>query len=279
MSVTLPVHRPSAGYAGAAGLFLLVGALTAGWLALNFLYPDFETIGIRRVVVRVIIHTVILTGLWLGLSRTDLPGATRVAVWLAIAIPFTVWLAVIWGLAVNGTFRPVPGMRVPPLPIAIFAPVIVGLVFLLRSKRVAAVLDATPPSWLVGIQVYRVFGGIFLVNWANGSIPGVFALPAGIGDVIVGLLALPVAYLLYVGAPSGRRLAIAWNLLGLLDFASAIAMGAMSSPGRLQVFSLDQPNMQIGTFPTVMIPAFAVPSSIILHVLSLWQLRRLARRS
>jgi hypothetical protein len=28
-----------------------------------------------------------------------------------------------------------------------------------------------------------------------------------------------------------------------------------------------------------MIPAFAVPSSIILHALSIWQLRRLGRRS
>jgi hypothetical protein len=34
--------------------------------------------------------------------------------------------------------------------------------------------------------------------------------------------------------------------------------------------------VQLGSFPTVMIPAFAVPSSILLHALSLRQLRRLA---
>jgi hypothetical protein len=50
------------------------------------------------------------------------------------------------------------------------------------------------------------------------------------------------------------------------------------SPGSLQVLSIDHPNLLIGTYPTVMIPAFTVPSSIMLHVLSLWQLRRLARK-
>jgi cytochrome oxidase assembly protein ShyY1 len=44
------------------------------------------------------------------------------------------------------------------------------------------------------------------------------------------------------------------------------------------VLSVGQPNVQMGTYPTVMIPAFTVPSSIILHVLSLWQLRRLGRK-
>jgi hypothetical protein len=43
------------------------------------------------------------------------------------------------------------------------------------------VLDAMPASWLIGPQVYRVFGGIFLVGWASGVVPGLFVLPAGIG--------------------------------------------------------------------------------------------------
>src|SRR4029077_5213861 len=81
------------------------------------------------------------------------------------------------------------------------------------------------------------------------------------------------------GTPAGRRVGMSWNLLGLTDFAVAIAMGILSSPGPLQVFALDHPNVQVGTYPTVMIPAFGVPSSIILHGLSLWQLRRRARQT
>ena len=66
-------------------------------------------------------------------------------------------------------------------------------------------------------------------------------------------------------------------MLGLVDFAIAIGIGILSAPGPLQLIVPDRPNVQLGSFPTVMIPAFAVPSSILLHALSLRQLRRLAR--
>jgi hypothetical protein len=256
----------------AMGLFLLVAACTAAWLGLNVALPGLQATGIPSVAIRLVIHTAMLIGLWLALAQTDFPTRTRVSVWLAIAVPFTAWLAVVWWLAIAGAFRPRPG--VPALPIAIFLPVLIGLPFLLRSQRIGSALDAVAASWLVGLQTYRVFGGIFLVAWSRGGISGTFALPAGAGDVLVGMLALPIAYLLHVGAPSARRLALAWNVLGLLDFAIAISIGVLSAPGPLQIIVPDRPNAQLGTFPTVMIPAFAVPSSILLDLLSLRQLSR-----
>jgi hypothetical protein len=261
--------------------FLLAVVLAAAWLGLSVAFPDLGPTGIPAAVTRLTIHGIILVGLWLGLSRTDFTGGTRVGLWLAVAVPFTLWLAVVWRLAVNGFFQAIPGViRVPPpLPVAIFAPVLVGLVLLMRSNRIASLLDAMPLSWLIGLQLYRILGGIFLVSWAQGAIPGVFALPAGIGDTAVGLLALPAARWASSGTPAGRRVGMAWNLLGLTDFAVAIAMGLLSSPGPLQVFALDHPNVQVGRYPTVMIPAFGVPSSIILHGLSLWQLRRRVRQT
>lgn len=278
MNTGLAEKLPSATHVRVAALFLLMAAAAALWIVLNFLFSSFQPIGdIRTVVARALIHAAILIGLWLALTRANFRGATRVILWLAIAVPFTLWLAVVWGLAVNGAFRPISGSV--PLPVAVFAPVLVGLVLLLRSKRVAAVLDATPPSWLVGVQVFRIFGGIFLVDWALGSLPGAFALPAGIGDTLVGVLALPVAFYLSTGTSDGRTAGIAWNLLGLTDLAIAIIMGTLTSPGRLHLLSLNQPNVLVGTYPTVMTPAFGVPLSIILHVLSLWQLRRVARKA
>jgi hypothetical protein len=76
----------------------------------------------------------------------------------------------------------------------------------------------------------------------------------------------------------GASVGVAWNLLGIADLTVAVATGAMTSPGPLHVLALDHPNIQTGTYPNVMVPAFVVPSSIILHVLSIWQLRRAARR-
>jgi hypothetical protein len=139
------------------------------------------------------------------------------------------------------------------------------------------VLDATPASWLIGLQVYRVLGGIFLVGWARGVTPALFALPAGIGDVTTGLLALPVAYYLASRSGGAVRGAIAWNIFGLLDFTIAVGIGLATAPGPLQLILPSIPNTGVGLYPAVLIPAFAVPSSILLHVLSLRQLRRAAR--
>jgi hypothetical protein len=140
------------------------------------------------------------------------------------------------------------------------------------------VLDAMPATWLVALQLYRVFGSWALAAWLHGALPGVFALPAGIGDVLTGLLAVPAAFAVASGSAQGRRAAIAWNIVGLVDFAVAITMGMITSPGRLQLIVPDVVGgIGAGAYPDVLTPAFVVPSSILLHLLSLRQLRRRSR--
>ena len=125
-----------------------------------------------------------------------------------------------------------------------------------------------------------MIGSNFLFLWAyGGTIPGAFALPAGLGDVLTGLLALAAAFYLASGAPHGRTMAIAWNILGIADLITAVSLGAMTSPGPLQMMAFDQPNLLTSSYPSVLTPAFVVPLSVILHTVSLWQLRRLGQRA
>ena len=279
MSTLATGFKPETSQTATIGLLLLGSVLAALWVGINLAFPALAPTGIPSVVTRLGVNLAILTGLWLGLARTEFSASKRILIWLAVAVPFTIWLAVVWSMAINGFFQPVPGVtRLPKLPFAIFAPVIVGLFLLLRSKSIAALLDATPASWLIALQVYRIFGGIFIVNWVHGTVAGAFAWPAGIGDMLTGIMALPVAWRLASGAENGRSAAMAWNIFGLLDFAVAITMGTLSNPGPLQIFGLDIPASLAGTYPIVLIPAFAVPTSILLHALSIWQLRRTAHR-
>jgi hypothetical protein len=227
-------------------------------------------------VVRPAIVVLVLTGLWVALRRTALPPPSRVTTWLAIAIPLVTWLALIWVGAAAGVFEAGRG-RAPLVPLAVILPPVIGLTALTRSGSIAAAVDAASPSWLVGLQAYRVLGANFLALWAYGAIPGELALPAGTGDVLVGLLALPAAFYLASGAARGRAVAVAWNFLGIADLATAVTLGALSSPGPLQRLALDRPNALTASYPTVMTPAFAVPLSLILHGLSLWQLWRRRR--
>ena len=275
MSTTLTRPAP-APRTGAILLFILAVIAAACWLGINFAFPQLRATGIPSTATRLLIDAAILAGLWLGLARTQLNQSARLTTWLAIVIPLVIWQIAVWWIAIDGGFRGRLG-PVPALPIAIILPLLIVLPLLLRSRRIATILDATPPHWLIGLQVYRIFGGIFLVAWAHGDLASIFALPAGTGDVLVGLLALPTAYLLYLAPRENRQRAIAWNILGILDLVTAITIGFLSSPGPLQLIVQNPPSTLLGTYPTVLIPAFAVPLSLMLHALSLRQLAQLHR--
>jgi hypothetical protein len=246
--------------------------LTAVSVGLN-LVPALQQTGITQAAVRLVILAVVLFGLWRGLARTDLPSQARFARWLPIAVVLVAWQSLVWVLAIRGVFQSgSPAAFL--LPVAIFLPLLIGLPLLLRSAWLGRVLDAVSPAWLIGLQVYRVFGSIFVLGWFVGLLPAVFALPAGLGDTLVGILALPVA-----GMVTRSRLAgVAWNLLGILDLADAVLLGILTSAGPLQLIVPDRANL-VGGYPLVLVPAFAVPLSVLLHSLSLRQLRRLARNT
>ncbi|MCG5078658.1 MFS transporter [Paraburkholderia tagetis] len=256
-------------------ILLWLVPLTALWVALIYWQPGIPSSGFQTTAHQLIAQGFIALGLWLGLESTDLTPGQRRTTWLVIFIPHTLWFAIVWSAAIHGVFRlsgsPPP---VPLLPMAIFLPVMIGAPLLLLSRRVGKVLDAMPATWLVALQFYRVFGSWVLAAWLHGVVPGVFALPAGIGDVLTGLFALPAAIALASGTAEGRKAAIAWNILGLADFAVAIILGLITAPGRFQLIVPNVPTINAGLYPYVLTPAFVVPSSILLHALSLRQLIR-----
>jgi hypothetical protein len=153
-------------------------------------------------------------------------------------------------------------------------PLVVAAIGLWQSESVARLVSAIPLHWLVAAQVYRVLGGIFLVLWLDGRLPWQFALPAGIGDVVTGGAAVAVAALLAQNAIGAHRATYAWSLFGIADLVVAVAMGAMTSPGRAHLLALDAPNLLISSYPLVMVPTFAVPLALMLHGVVLWRLQR-----
>lgn len=251
---------------------LWIVPLTTLWIVLTYWQPAISASGIPTTAARLMTYGLIGVGLWLGLESADLTAGQRRTTWLAVIIPYTLWMAIAWSAAINGVFR--TGTGLPTLPLAIFLPVIIGAPLLLSSKRVGQVLDAMPVSWLIALQLYRVVGSWALVAGLQGTLPGVFGLPAGLGDTLTGLFAVPAAIAVATGAAHGRRAAIAWNIFGLADFAVSITIGAITSPGPFQLIVPNVPSIGAGAYPGVLTPAFVVPSSILLHALSLRQLTR-----
>ena len=214
--------------------------------------------------------------IWLGAARMPASAKSRYTTAGALSVVFIGWEAVAQYLGAANTY--LATVENPPaVPTVLFGlliPLAVAAIGLWQSEGIARLVSAIPLHWLVAAQVYRVGGGIFLMLWADGRLPWQFALPAGIGDVATGIVAVVVAGRLARNAIGARRATYAWCLFGIADLVVAIAMGAMTSPGRAHLVAFDAPNLLMTAYPLVMVPTFAVPLALMLHGLVLLRLRR-----
>jgi hypothetical protein len=215
----------------------------------------------------VLMAVVIGAGFYRSAKEPEGTGNRPAVTWLVLGL-LGVWLVLALALSVSDFFIPGPGQRVPRLAYTLI-PLAAGVGLLGFSPAFRRAIGRTPQPWLIGVQFSRILGGIFLIGYAQGTFPGEFALPAGIGDVLVGLLAPVVAALVATNHPWSRQLAVLWNIAGLTDLALAVTLGVLSSPGPLQRLAFDTPNAAISTYPFVLIPAFLVPLLILVHLYSL----------
>jgi hypothetical protein len=211
--------------------------------------------------------------IWMGATRMEGSAQSRYGTAGALSAVLMAWLAIAQYLGSANAYLAIGENAVPTVLFGLLIPLMIAAAGVRLSQRIASLVSAIPLPLIVAAQVYRVGGGIFLVLWADGRLPWQFALPAGIGDVTTGCLAVVVAVLLAKKSPRALKAAYGWCLFGIADLVVAVMMGGMTSPGRVHVLALDAPNLLISSYPLVMVPTFAVPLALMLHGLVLWQLR------
>jgi hypothetical protein len=104
-----------------------------------------------------------------------------------------------------------------------------GLVLLFPAARAA--LLAIPMPLLIGLNLIRVGGVLFVTLAAAGRLAGLFPHVAGLGDFVTGGLATPVAWMAMAKSGHHDRLIVTWNAFGALDLVVAVTLGIMSRNG------------------------------------------------
>jgi hypothetical protein len=104
-------------------------------------------------------------------------------------------------------------------------------------------------------------------------LPPQFALPAGYGDIVVGVTAPLALYALNTNKPFGRELAIAWNFLGMLDFAIALVTGTLFIGPYVRQLARAGHSFDYLDY-VLMIPGFGVPLLMLTQMASLRGLLR-----
>jgi hypothetical protein len=194
---------------------------------------------------------------------------------LAMAAAGTAWFALVAACGATGVFDAVGGAGPAGVGVAVLIPFAMLTVATTRAGAMREAASAIPVPVLIGLHATRLLGLFFLLLYSSGRLPAPFAPVAGWGDVLIGLTAVPVAYLAAVRAPAWRTIALVWNTLGLLDLVVAIALGVVSSLGGPIGFATSSVDSSVMTaLPWILIQCFNVPLLLHLHVLMFQRLRR-----
>ena len=175
----------------------------------------------------------ILYGLHRSLVEAGWPEADRARTFRASSALLLGWLAVTIVLGALGVYH-VSSNEIPTIQYGILLPILAGALLIWRSETAKRVVAAVPQSWLVGVQLYRALGVIFLILYATGKLPSLFAWPAGIGDIAIGLLA-PI-----VGLPMRERRTTqrpSWRAGTYSVFSISSSRSGPASPPRPRSFS------------------------------------------
>jgi hypothetical protein len=184
-----------------------------------------------------------VAGVWIGLAA-----AAGASGWLAISRPF------------------------PVIGIFVAAPLLAAAITA-TSPTARAALLALPTKLLIGLNIARVVGMLFLPLAMEGRLAGPFPYSAGCGDIITGVFAVP---LLFVPVDRNAAAVAAWNYFGTADLVLAIFFGITSSDGAaLQLFLYPPGSQAMQNLPWSFIPTVLVPFYLIMHATVWAQLRRM----
>ena len=121
-------------------------------------------------------------------------------------------------------------------------------------------------SLLIAVHTWRIGGIAFLWGMTQGLLDPAFAIPAGAGDILIGVTAIPFAIFLWKGYSWAKYAVVVWSVLGIADLVNAITLGVITNP--------DISTSTMAIFPWILIPTVGVPLALALHGITLYRLRK-----
>jgi hypothetical protein len=184
---------------------------------------------------------------------------------LGLAAIVGAWVGLASGLGAAGDLE-FANSPIPLIGVLNAAPVLIVGALAIASRAFRSALLAIPTSLLIGLNSMRMLGVLFLFLYADGRLSGPFPFSAGLGDIITGIVAIPLA-LMVARSPSLPTAAIArWNLFGVLDLIAAVVLGITSANGSpLHWIHSGVGSQAMQTLPFCLVPTVLVPFYLITH--------------
>lgn len=184
------------------------------------------------------------------------------------------WAGLAIGLADAGRFIFSPQIPFPLIGVFFAAPLLTVGVLALTRDKVRAALLGIPQQLLIGLNSFRILGVLFLLEYLRGTLSGPFPFFAGIGDIITGVVAIPLALQVARSQDVPARAIARWNAFGALDLVVAVGLGITSAAGSpLQLIHAGVGSQAMQYLPLCLVPTVLVPYYLITHGIVAAQLR------
>jgi len=213
----------------------------------------------------------ILIGLNAALKKTDWEKNRQRKIFFGATLVIVLWTVLILILSYNGLLANFSKM--PPRPAFVMfvpLPVIILIAF---SKTGTQLLKSVPPHWLVLMQSFRIVVELLLLfALISHKIPVQMTFEGKNFDVLTGVLALPVGYLLAKKKSYSLKLAVVFNIMGMLLLLNILVIAILSMPTPIRYFMNEPSNTLVAQFPFILLPGVLVPIAYAMHIFSLRQL-------
>jgi hypothetical protein len=217
-------------------------------------------VGMTAVAINLVAFTAVLPG----------PPARR----LILAGVAGAWVGLASGLGAAGALDFSPNQPVPLIGVLFATPLLMVGALALIYPRLRTALLAVPMPLLIGLNAMRMLGVMFLLLTAAGRLSGPFPWSAGFGDIITGVIAIPLAMRVARSAQRPTRAIARWNMFGILDLVVAVGLGITSAAGSpLQLIHAGVGSQAMQQLPFCLVPTVLVPFYLITHGIIVAQLR------
>ena len=187
---------------------------------------------------------------------------------LVVRLIFWLWLGTAFFVGQQLLLQRLPPFGLPAVVLGLSALLLLAY---FRLATVRAWVDALDLRTLILLHVTRFVGLYFIVLSRRGLLPYDFAVPGGIGDIIVATLALIVVFAPLADASRARAIRI-WNVIGLIDIALVVLTAArLNLANPLQMSAMT-------SLPLSLLPTFLVPLLIATHLIIYARLTRPAAK-
>ena len=195
---------------------------------------------------------------------------------LSLAAIAGAWVGLATGLGAAGRLVFSPDHPVPLVGVLFAVPLLTVGALALKYPRMRSTLMAIPMPLLIGINALRVLGVLFLLLAATGRLSGPFPFSAGLGDIITGAFAIPLALSVARSQKAPVGAIMLWNIFGTLDLFAAVGLGITSAAGSpLQLIHAGVGSEAMQYLPFCLVPTVLVPFYLITHAIIAAQLSAL----